>query len=139
MPSAQGYQKPVNVENLCEAVINPSTQTINNFNEQFKINNYVVSNKDLHLLTKKKSWLNEVLIESYVSLHIQNDNSFIIPNTTSKTILLDGIFEQNGKSYFLKDQIFNFRFVVGPILINNNHWNCFYANCENGDFVYLSI
>jgi hypothetical protein len=86
---------------------------------------------------KKKAWLNEILIELYVSLHIQNNNTLVIPNTTAKNLLVNGVFEQNGKPYISAECVSKYRYIVGPVLVNNNHWNCFFVDLETADFVFL--
>ncbi|CAF1085883.1 unnamed protein product [Brachionus calyciflorus] len=136
VPSNQGYQKPINVDNLID-VDNNFTQQQSNSNVKYKIKNMEISQRDLQILERKKSWINDILIETYLSLHVKSKKTFIIASTTSKYLLLDGEFKTQDQTYLINDNISSYDYLAGPILINNNHWNCFFVDIQNGNFVYL--
>ncbi|CAF0766876.1 unnamed protein product, partial [Brachionus calyciflorus] len=131
----QGYQTGVDVDKLVNQISNPSTQSSTQLH--YKINGLIITHNDLFLLEKKRSWLNEILIEAYLSLFVIENKTFIITSSTAYNILIEGIFELGNKIYNQKNNLSGYKSIVGAVLINNNHWNCFFVDLENGQFIYL--
>ncbi|CAF0964375.1 unnamed protein product [Brachionus calyciflorus] len=55
----------------------------------YSVNGYILSSNDLMILEKKKAWLNEGIIEAYVSLFSNPNDTFIIASSTAYQILIN--------------------------------------------------
>lgn len=77
------------------------------------------------------------MIEAYVALYNANNKVLILPSTTSYNILLNKHFEINNQLYLSEEDLTKYSFVVGTVLVNSNHWNCFLANLQINEFFYL--
>ncbi|CAF1108955.1 unnamed protein product [Brachionus calyciflorus] len=111
---AQGYQKAANVEYLCQDIQTYPKEIVEN-PIQYNINGLFITKHDLSLLVKKNALLNEVLIESYVSLFNDEQKILIEPNTTAYNILIESRFEFNNKVYYKDDDFPKYCCVVGAV------------------------
>jgi len=129
-----GYNKPVDFEIIEKATyekkVDKKKQSI------FKKKGPLLP-EDASLLLKPKEWLSNFVMQGYFSKWIKSLDfldTFLMESVTSTSILVTCDYEYT----LLEDIDFNkYNKIVGFVNIDNNHWNCFYANKTTAKFIYI--
>ena len=93
----------------------------------------LIDANDIDNLLNPKEWLSNLLIEPYLKAVIDQKSTLIVTSEVASLLVTnDGILPEQLKADFK-----SYEYIIGLILINKNHWNCFYCNIEDSSFVYL--
>ncbi len=126
--SSMGYQKDVNISVLQEFCQQKERKAL------FKSKTFEPDSENIKLLLSEKSWLGNSIIQKYLSLFEGKNSTFIINNVAAHAILINKL---NHDTLFNDIDFSKYNFIAGLVLVDGNHWNCFFANRQDSNFIYL--